>query len=310
VLRPIAAAKAVLLMLVLLLAQAQAQAQAITDLARAAYVASMEGRKADALAAAQELAAKLAVEQVFAAGSSGWVLAPQYTALVRFGLWDELIALLPPDARLPGLNAGYLYARGVAFAARGQLAEAHEALADLERLGASGPADRDDGRGALQDLIAVAAPVVAARIAATELRNADAVRELEKAVAAEDRLAGDPGAGWFFPVRDLLGAQLLIAGRAAEAVDVYRGDLERHPRNGWALYGLAAALRAAGDKTAARRAEREFARVWEHADVRLLSSAFWFAGPDTTSCECQRQPADQGAGLPPGVPLRSRAGGW
>jgi tetratricopeptide (TPR) repeat protein len=215
-----------------------------TDPARAAYVASMEGRKADALAAAQELAAKLRVEQVLAAGGSGWMLTPRYTALVRFGLWDELIALLPPDARLPGLNAGYLYARGVAFAARGQLVEAHEALADLERLGASGPADADDGRGALRDRIAVAAPVVAARIAATELRNADAVRELEKAAAAEDRLAGDPGAGWFFPVRDLLGAQLLISGRAAEAVHVYREDLERHPRNGWALYGLAAALRA------------------------------------------------------------------
>lgn len=313
----IAAAKAVLLVLALVQAQAiAARAEApdatrlTTDPARAAYVASMEGRKAEALAAAQELAAKLPVKQVFAAGGSGWVLTPQYTALVRFGLWDELIALLPPDARLPGLNAGYLYARGVAFAARGQLVEAHEALADLERLGASAPADADDGRGALRDLIAVAAPVVAARIAATELRNADAVRDLENAAAAEDRLAGDPGAGWFFPVRHLLGAQLLIAGRAAQAVHVYREDLERHPRNGWALFGLAAALRAAGDKTAAGATEREFARVWKHADVRLLSSAFWFAGPDTTSCECQRQPADQGAGLPSGVRLRSPAGGW
>lgn len=288
--------------MVLLLAQALALAIAAraeapdatrltTDPARAAYVASMEGRKADALAAVQELAAKLPVEEVLAAGGSGWVLTPQYTALVRFGLWDELIALLPPDARLPGLDAGYLYARGVAFAARGRLVEARKALADLERLGASGPADGDDGRGALRHLVAVAAPVVAARIAATELRNADAVRELEQAAAAEDRLAGDPGAGWFFPVRHLLGAQLLSAGRAAEAVQVYREDLERHPGNGWALYGLASALRAAGDKTAADATEREFARVWKHADVRLLSSAFWFAGPDTTSCECQRQAA-------------------
>lgn len=259
--------------------------------ARAAYAASMEGRKADTLAAAQELAAKLPVERVLAGGGSGWVLTPQYTALVRFGLWDELIALLPPDARAPGLTVGYLYARGVALAARGRLAEARAELADLELLGASGAAAAAPGRGALRDLIAVAAPVVAARIAATELRNADAIRELETAAAAEDRLSRDEGAGWFFPVRHLLGAQLLIAGRAPQAERVYREDLGRHPANGWALYGLAAALRAEGRKAAAAASEREFARVWRHADVRLLSSAYWFAGPDTTSCECQRQAA-------------------
>ncbi|HXY95843.1 MAG TPA: hypothetical protein VEH00_02635, partial [Steroidobacteraceae bacterium] len=176
----------------------------------------------------------------------------------------------------------YLYARGVALAARGRLAEAHAALADLERLGG----------GELQGLVAVAVPIVAARIAATELRHRDAVTELEKATAAEDRLPGGEGAGWFFPVRHLLGAQLLVAGRAAEAERLYREDLERHPANGWALYGLAAALRAQGRKAAAAAAGREFARAWAHSDVRLVSSAFWFAGPDTTSCECQRQATD------------------
>jgi tetratricopeptide (TPR) repeat protein len=261
-----------------LLLQAPARAGAPPDPARAAYVACMEGRKADALAAVQALTAKTSVEQVLAAGGSGWELTPQYSALVRFGLWDELIALGPPDARAPGLTAGYLYGRGVALAARGRLAEARKALADLEALGAGG----------LHDRIAVAAPVVAARIAATELRNADAIAELGKAVAAEDHLEGT---GWFFPVRQLLGAQLLIAGRPAEAERVYREDLERHPGNGWALYGLEAALRAQGRKAAAAAIGRQFARAWERADVRLTSSAFWFAGPDTTSCECQRPAA-------------------
>jgi tetratricopeptide (TPR) repeat protein len=265
------------------LAQAPAPAGPPPDPAHAAYVASMEGRKADALAAVQALAA--------IAGGSGWELTPQYSALVRFGLWDELIALTPPDARAPGLTAGYLYGRGVALAARGRLAEARQALACLERLGAQGSAAADTGTRRLSDLIAVAAPIVAARIAATELRTADAIAALGKAAAAEDRLSGEEGTGWFFPVRHLLGAQLLIAGRAPQAERVYREDLRRHPGNGWALYGLAGALRAQGRKAGAAAAEREFARAWEHADVRLLSSAFWFAGPDTTSCECQRQAA-------------------
>jgi tetratricopeptide (TPR) repeat protein len=252
----------------------------------------MEGRKADTLAAVQELAASLPVARILAAGGSGWELTPPYAALVRFGLWDELIALTPPDPRAPGLTAGYLYGRGVALAARGRLAEARAALAELTALAAAVPAEAPAGNSTLSDVLKVALPVLVARIAATELHSAEAISALEAATAAEDRLGASAGAEWFFPVRHLLGAQLLAAGRGAEAERVYREDLRRHPGNGWALFGLAAALRAEGRRSAAAAGRREFARAWKQSDVRLLASAFWFPGPDTTSCECQRPPAD------------------
>jgi len=265
---------------------AHADAADPASLARAAYLAAMEGRKADALAAAQELAAASSLETDLAAGGSGWALTGQYAVLVRFGLWDELIALGRPDPRAPGLTAGYLYGRGVALAARGRLEEARAALAALEALGSAQPA--------LGGVVAVAAPIVAARIAASELRGDAAVAALEQAVAAQDRLSALAPQAWFFPVRDLLGAQLLIAGRASAAERVYREDLARHAGEGWALYGLAAAQRAAGHTRAAAATLREFAQAWRHADVRLASSAFWFAGPDTSSCECQRQSSGHG----------------
>ncbi|HYL01082.1 MAG TPA: hypothetical protein VEU78_07800 [Steroidobacteraceae bacterium] len=271
--------------------RAQAMPEAAREAARRAYLVGMEGRKADTLTAVQELAADLPVARVLAAGGSGWELTPQYAALVRFGLWDELIALTPPDPRAPGLTAGYLYGRGVALAARGRLAEARTALEELAALAAAVPAETRAGSSTLRDVLKVAVPVLAARIAATELRNADAIRALEEAAAAEDRLAGGEGTPWFFPVRHLLGAQLLAAGRAAEAEHVDREGLERHPGDGWALFGLAAALRAEGRSKEAAGARREFSRAWKRADVRLLTSAFWFPGPDTTSCECQRAAA-------------------
>jgi len=211
---------------------------------------------------------------------------------VRFGLGDELIALTPPDARAPGLTAGYLYGHGVALAARGRLAEARAALAELTALAAAVPVDASAGNSTLRDVLKVALPVLAARIAATELRSAEAISALEAATAAEDRLGASGCGEWFFPVRHLLGAQLLAAGRAAQAERVYREDLKRHPGNGWALFGLAAALRAENRRSAAAASRREFSRAWKQADVRLLSSAFWFPGPDTTSCECQRPSAD------------------
>jgi tetratricopeptide (TPR) repeat protein len=253
-----------------------------------AYAAAMEGRKAETLAAVQGLSAVRPVDLMLGMGDLGWGLTAQYAALVRFGLWDELLALGPPDPRASGLTAGYLYGRGVALAARGQLAEARGTLTQLQALDSAAGDTRADV-SSLHEIIAVAAPVVQARIAASEGHSADAVSFLEQAVAAEDRLGYDEPAQWFFPARHLLGAQLLIAGRAAEAEAVYREDLRRNPANGWSLYGLAAALEAEGHSAAAARTGRAFQSAWQHADVQLPASAFWFSGADTFSCECQRE---------------------
>jgi len=249
-----------------------------------AYSAAMEGRKAETLSAVQNVVHTDPLPTEHAMGGSGWYLTQQYAALVRFGLWDELIALAPPAPGFTGLSAGYLYGRGVALAARGRLEEARAALAELRSLGAGPPGEQYP----LHEVLAVAEPIVVARIAASEGQDAAAVTSLEAAVAAEDRLPYHEPAVWFFPARHLLGAQLLIAERPAEAERVYRADLKRNPRNGWSLYGLAAALRAQGKTGEAMRVTREFGAAWQHADVRLVASAFWFAGPDTFSCECQR----------------------
>lgn len=249
-----------------------------------AYAAAMEGRKAESLQAVQGLLQADPVDVILGMGSSGWGLAQQYAVLVRFGLWDELLALAAPDERARGLTAGYLYGRGVALAARGRSADARAVLAQLRALDAALP----PGEQFLRQILAIADPVVAARIAATEGRDEEAVTLLTRAVAAEDGLAYDEPADWFFPVRHLLGAQLLIAGRAAEAARVYREDLRRNPHNGWALYGLALALQAQRRAHEAQLAMSAFTRAWQHADVRLPASAFWFAGADTASCECQR----------------------
>jgi tetratricopeptide (TPR) repeat protein len=254
-----------------------------------AYAAAMDGRKADALAAVQR--ARDAASGL--GGDPGWNLTLQYAALVRFGLWDEMLAVLPPDPRSVALTAGYLYARGVALAARGRLPEAEATLARLRALAAQAPAGLTAGANTLDAVVEVAAPIVAARIAASAYRSGDAIALLRQAVAAEDRLAADEPADWFFPPRDLLGAQLIEAGRAAEAESVYREDLRREPGSGWALYGLAQALQARGRPHAAAAVRRQFAQAWRRADVRLVASAFWFAGPDTTSCECQRRDVTQ-----------------
>jgi len=254
-----------------------------------AYRAAMEGRKAATLAAAATMAQSMSSDAALGAGDAGWSLTPQYAALVRFGLWDELLALSPPDAHASGLTAGYLYGRGVALAARGRLAEALADLSALQAVAAGLP----ESPHVLRAAVSVAVPIVAARIAATEGRDEDAIRLLGEAVAAEDKLAYREAAEWFFPVRHLLGAQLLLAGRAAEAERVYREDLARNPANGWSLSGLVTALRVEGRAGEAARVSTQLAAAWRNADVWPHASALWIAGPDTRSCECQQPPSAQ-----------------
>ncbi|HUA89089.1 MAG TPA: hypothetical protein VL994_06620, partial [Steroidobacteraceae bacterium] len=253
-----------------------------------AFSAAMEGRKAEVLNAVAELREALPDAMQIQMQESGWHTAASYAALVRFGLWDELIALNPPDERLPGARAAYFFGHGMGLAARGSLPGARAALEQLRALGQSVDPEVQAGENRLRDVIAVAVPVLSARIAATAGDNAAATAALTEAVAAEDRLGYDEPADWFFPVRHLLGAQLLIDGEPRAAEAVYLEDLRRNPANGWSLYGLSQALRAQGKAAAARARAREQKAAWQYADVRLTGSAFWYAGADTTSCECQR----------------------
>ena len=195
-------------------------------------------------------------------------------ALLRFGLWDEMLAAAPPNPKLLAARAGHLYGRGFALASKGRVDESKAVLAELQKLTAAAPSAAPAGFNTVQNVSAVAIPIVQARIAAAEHRPQDAIALLRQAAAAEDKLAYDEPKDWFFPARHLLGAQLLEAGRAAEAESVYREDLKHNPANGWALYGLGAALKAQGKTAGAAKVAREFETAWKNADVTLTASAF------------------------------------
>jgi Flp pilus assembly protein TadD len=64
------------------------------------------------------------------------------------------------------------------------------------------------------------------------------------------------------------------AGRPGEAETVYGEDLRRNPGNGWALFGLAQALRAQGKNEQALVIEQRFQRAWADADIKLAATRF------------------------------------
>jgi tetratricopeptide (TPR) repeat protein len=237
-----------------------------------AYATAMQGRSRDTIAAVDASRRVVSDAMLLEMPGADWYVAELYSARVRFGRWDELLAMPRPDARLPGLMVAYLYARGMATAATGRVADAKQALDELKSMETSVPADAGAGQNLLRDLIAVAIPCVEARIARAQSQRDVEIAALRRGVAAEDRISYDEPKNWFFPVRHALGAALLEAGDAAGAERVFLEDLRQSPDNGWALRGLAAALKA--QHKPADSVERQLATAWKQADVTPATSVF------------------------------------
>jgi tetratricopeptide (TPR) repeat protein len=237
-----------------------------------AYSAAMEGRRAETVKALRDARAAVPDSMLLAMPGLDWSIGYLYDGMARFGLWDEILAEPAPDPKLAGLTIAWLQARATALAAKGRVAEAKAVLPELERAIAAVPADAIQGQNSARPLYEIGALKAKARIAVAEGQRGAAIALLREAVAKEDGLSYNEPSDEFFPVRHLLGAVLIDAGKAAEAEAVYREDLRRQPGNGWALHGLARALEAQGE--ASEPVKGQFSEVWRHSDTALTASAF------------------------------------
>jgi tetratricopeptide (TPR) repeat protein len=238
-----------------------------------AYAASMEGRRAESIQAAKDAAKNFPPAMLEMMPGMDFFVSEPLLAMVRFGAWDEILATPRPDAKYAILTALWLHAHGLASAATGRLDAAAADLVELERIATSVPADASTSTNQLRDVVRVATAVLTAAIA--QKRSDPQTDALwAAAVAAEDRLAYDEPADWFYPVRHYQGAALLAEHEFDEAEAVYRADLVRNPGNGWALWGLARALRGEQKDAEAAEVEARWKAAWSKADIQLTSTAF------------------------------------
>ena len=194
------------------------------------------------------------------------------SVLLRFGKYDDILALDAPSAGRPVMTAWWHFARGVAFAAKGDGDAARAERAALAPATALVPESALFGGTGLESakaILALAGTVLDARIAAARGARTEAITLWQRAVAAGDRVAYDEPPVWFYPLRESLGAALLTAGRAADAERVYRDDLDRHPRNGRSLFGLHQSLVAQKKDADAAWVKRAFDDAWQFADSTL-----------------------------------------
>jgi tetratricopeptide (TPR) repeat protein len=231
-----------------------------------AYARWMQGRKSDGLRAADELAKAAAPMFETMPEIADAFNAFAVFAHVRFRDWDGILSMPQPKDSLHATTATWRYARAVAFAGRGDREGAAREQAALESIRAAVPADMGWGLNKAKDVLAIAAETLAARLAPSP---AEALWHWQRATAAQDALSYDEPPDWYYPVRESLGASLLLAGKAADAESVFREGVKRSPRNGRMLFGLMESLRAQGKDQDAEWVKREFDAAWAKADVAL-----------------------------------------
>ena len=196
--------------------------------------------------------------------------AGPYWAHAQFSDLPTVLSLADPGADLPYLQVAWRYARGVAFAQSGNLEAARTQVAEIDRLVSTANYSAFDAWGIpAKDVGRIASHVVRARIAQGAKDLDGAIREREAAVAIQDTLPYMEPPYWYYPVRQTLGAVLLLKGDNQRARDAFRDSLAKTPNNAWSLYGLKTTFERQGMAGEAREVEKYLARAWSGDRKRL-----------------------------------------
>ncbi len=238
-----------------------------------AYAAMMTGQRDLAVEQIRAMVKGMPEDELkkYAMLTEAFVAMP-YEVLIRFGLWDEILAEPDHPEFMVFTRAFRHAARGIAYAANGDVKSARVEQTAFLEASKLVPAEDAFGTNSCQALLAIATPMLDGEILIREGKLDEGLNQLRTAVSAEDALRYDEPPGWILPVRHSLGANLMQAGRFAEAEQVYRDDLARLPENGWSLFGLARSLELQQKGDEAAVVEARYHKIWSNADVQITSS--------------------------------------
>jgi tetratricopeptide (TPR) repeat protein len=230
-----------------------------------AMCAAMNGNYAEAKKGATMLAANVAPHVKDMPPLEGFMTVPIAVEL-RFHRWDEILQMKQPDASMQTMTVFWHFARGMAFASTGKVDQAHAEHKIVSEAEEKTPEDAIFAmpvNNKTKDILKIAKNVLGAKIALASKDNAGAVSMLREAVKIQDGLKYDEPPDWFFPVREPLGAVLLMSGNNADAEQVFREDLNHNPRNPRSLFGLQQALKAQDKNYDAGFIENQFHSSWK-----------------------------------------------
>ena len=225
--------------------------------------ALMGGEGKTAIEAGAKLDKVIDPEFLKMAGALQPVKAAPYFSHVQFSSPETILALPDPGKDFILVNAMWHYARAVAFARKGALAESQkeiDLLTTIERDGDFKPVKEWEIPG--KEIVQTARHVALGRLADARGDLPAAIKAYEDAVFVQDTLPYTEPPYWYYPVRQSLGAALLRAGRLDDAEKAFRESLAQTPSNGWALKGLMEVYRKRGDVPALMATQKRFKTTW------------------------------------------------
>ncbi|QFG31123.1 hypothetical protein F6476_19020 [Pseudomonas umsongensis] len=254
------------------------------------YSAMFLGQYQPALEAAEQLAETIKEDllRVETPPMADWLesfVSMKAHVQIRFGKWQDILATpLPQDPTLYCVTTAMLhYAKGVAFAACGQVANAETEHHLFLEAWARVPDTRYLFNNKCNDILAVAAGMLRGEIEYRKGNFDEAFAHLREAQSLDDHLPYDEPWGWMQPVRHALGALLLEQGRVEEALHAYRADLgldntlsraSWHLDNVWSLHGYVECLKRLGRDGEAAAAQVRLNLAMARADVEISASCF------------------------------------
>jgi tetratricopeptide (TPR) repeat protein len=209
-----------------------------------AMCGAMEGSYAEARKNADLLAANVGPHVKDMPPLEGFMTIPMAVE-IRFHHWGEILKMPAPDSSMKTVTVFWHFGRGLALAGTGKLTEADAEYKIVSDAEAATPPDvifQMPINNKAKDIMKIAEDVLGAKVALAKKDSAGAIAMLRDAVAIQDTLKYGEPPDWFFPVRESLGAALLMNGDAPGAEKVFREDLDRNPRNPRSLWGLRQAL--------------------------------------------------------------------
>jgi tetratricopeptide (TPR) repeat protein len=236
--------------------------------------ASFQGRRARAMEASRATRGAAHADMLRDPAMGGmaqhFALTPLFT-MIRFALWDQVLAEQAPPEDLPYMRAIWHVARGLAYTAKRSLDDARReqaAAAALKDHASLGTLYISSANVAAK-IVGIGFEVLSGELAVAAKNGEAAAKHFATAVAIEDDLIYMEPPDWPISVRQMQGTALLEVGRAAEAEQAFRGDLQKFPDNGWSLSGLQTSLEKQGKSSDAAEVKTRFDRAWSAADTKV-----------------------------------------
>lgn len=212
-------------------------------------------------------------------------LAMRVHAFIRFGRWRDIIALpLPQDQDLYCVTTALTYyAKGMAFAALGNVSEAEKQRHCFQKAVPRVKPSRTLFNNECKDILTVAEAILDGELEYRRGNYEAAFAHLRDSIDRYDSLPFDEPWGWMQPTRHAYGALLLEQGHIEDALSVYSSDLgmdgslariHQHPNNVWSLHGYHECLVRLGRLNEAKAVKPQLDAALAVADVPIRSSCF------------------------------------